>query len=85
MIKLQRKRDEVLWHLIEEIKQKKTNLNNAVEASFLPHIAQDQSIRLCFNSPNKGGPVSLLQPKAKEIGLSLKPNTLYSAHLFKFC
>ena len=29
MIKLQRKRDEVLWHLIEEIKQKKTNLNNA--------------------------------------------------------
>jgi hypothetical protein len=29
MIRLQRKRDEVLWCLIEEIKQKKTNLKNA--------------------------------------------------------
>uniref|UniRef100_A0A2N9J1S7 Cytochrome P450 n=1 Tax=Fagus sylvatica TaxID=28930 RepID=A0A2N9J1S7_FAGSY len=29
MIRLHRNRDEVLWRLIEEIKQKKTNLNNA--------------------------------------------------------
>ena len=51
-----------------------------IEASFLPQIAQDQNIKLCFDSPSRARPSgSIATEKGDGIKPLLKPN-IGSAH-----